>query len=1027
MQLKIDRCKTGIGFLFIFLLLCSALGHSFGESGESLDSPGTETTAEIHIFHKPGGSSTGMTHFVGGFRHNEDGWLPPSLASLFQKAGHAHASEQVVAVRVTGAGLEWQHPVKSVKLCFSGKDPQPGWNILLGKLVRKWWPGSSDEGMADKFYRTISGYQLNQSSEFIVNGKIDTSCSRVSVRDDIRGDIVVPLNAGEAMTNSGFRVEITVVSRSSEKQASLSKSSSPVGLIPPGSANNNNPNLPLTLSSGGFGFDPDPRGDFKPRPAFGVNTDCELTDIQVALEVSDGAVELPEGIHPDDRVYYTHANGGTDPQYYVVINPARLNEIYQQCLGSLAADGLTSLYGAIYPGKDVQLQDVVDFLEGNGADPWSGMIMAPRDGKNPSSGHSSSKSSASGSGVSSFLSSHSSGGFGRGIGGYNGGGGENPDQQAFNCPFCYQVVPTHMLGTHFKANGCVNSPGNLGTPPTLRGAPTQPEEIFFSDSDDDDMEYQAAPKVLASGEALELLRQKSNAQSVFSSVTEKLAQIPKEKIWSLILDLNRYFTTDEFGISYSDYYEWAVEWIKRSSNLGQILKELQSGLEAKLKEKWGSEAAFTTYSLNIVSAAAIRTISTDAELNEVYTALKTEADGLHISLDISAREEVTNEDLLKYCEELARSVFSSDTLRRIELQNRVDKFVELIVINSGFVNTRVEELKQELRIKKRSYQRLLFSVENVLQLSNSCGISYGEVLRAVLNPAFSETRKRYITELELIAAVDKELSSLWRSSQAQRMGKAIRDQIALLAMDFSKRNILQGQVSVITKSHSAAKPEERKVPSYEKPGLNLSLLPPETLGIEKLVNVVHALEDVGFSTADWYTLGLNLKIKHNKLSTFSIQTDPYTEMLAHWLTNWPGGQRSTWPKLAQALIDMEKISCAAGLIEKIGQPEPVDSHTLTLAINDLKDYIAGGIRVWSDELMAAQIINKKDAGSINDLYTGQSAQERASIITGKLSKTAAMPGLQESVINAIISILEKEDTRASLKTLEIFKRNIGRS
>ena len=798
MQLKIDRCKTGIGFLFIFLLLCSALGHSFGESGESLDSPGTETTAEIHIFHKPGGSSTGMTHFVGGFRHNEDGWLPPSLASLFQKAGHTHASEQVVAVRVTGAGLEWQHPVKSVKLCFSGKDPQPGWNILLGKLVRKWWPGSSDEGMADKFYRTISGYQLNQSSEFIVNGKIDTSCSQVSVRDDIRGDIVVPLNAGEAMTNSGFRVEITVVSRNSEKQASLSKSSSPVGLIPPGSANNNNPNLPLTLSSGGFGFDPDPRDDFKPRPAFGVNTDCELTDIQVALEVSDGAVELPEGIHPDDRVYYTHANGGTDPQYYVVINPARLNEIYQQCLGSLAADGLISLYGAIYPGKDVQLQDVVDFLEGNGADPWSGMIMAADGGRSSARTPGGSGRGASGVGISyrtqSFRSDEKH--FG------SGGGGQAPEQPLIQCPNCSKMIPISVLSDHFQeckaaTNGdprvdSNSSPGISFSSSSSAQTASLFSHMFGSNNDEQMDEATSAPGIGDTSAQAELMMRRMNSGSLYNVITEHLNTVTVEELWFSILDLNRYFTTGEFDISYSDYLEWASEWKRGGLTFGSALKELKSNLEGKLGKKMNSGSALTE-SINTVCAAAIQVISKIPRLSEIYKKLKDEAEKNNISLDILPRKAVKDEELLRYCQELVALFFQSGELRSFKTENSVISFIGLIVCHSKLDSTDSKIIFQEMQKLSLKYRMSERSLGNALQLSRECGMQQSLILYAMLNSEFNQNTFNFLSEPELVAAVDARLLEIWNNSKAEQGGKKIRDKIAVLVMDYSRRNILQGQ------------------------------------------------------------------------------------------------------------------------------------------------------------------------------------------------------------------------------------------
>ena len=91
----------------------------------------------------------------------------------------------------------------------------------------------------------------------------------------------------------------------------------------------------------------------------------------------------------------------------------------------------------------------------------------------------------------------------------------------------------------------------------------------------------------------------------------------------------------------------------------------------------------------------------------------------------------------------------------------------------------------------------------------------------------------------------------------------------------------------------------------------LSLANEEVLNEDDLVDIIEALDEGGFASSDWYTLGIQLRIKNNDLKTIeSDYHDKATRCLNECLIKWLKTGKATYIRLAEALKKMGEGTAA---------------------------------------------------------------------------------------------------------------------
>ena len=85
----------------------------------------------------------------------------------------------------------------------------------------------------------------------------------------------------------------------------------------------------------------------------------------------------------------------------------------------------------------------------------------------------------------------------------------------------------------------------------------------------------------------------------------------------------------------------------------------------------------------------------------------------------------------------------------------------------------------------------------------------------------------------------------------------------------------------------------------------------EVLNEDDLVDIIYALDEGGFVSNDWYTLGLQLRIKINDLKTIQYDCrDKATRCLEECLVKWLKTGKATYTGLAEALKKMGEGAAA---------------------------------------------------------------------------------------------------------------------
>ena len=84
-----------------------------------------------------------------------------------------------------------------------------------------------------------------------------------------------------------------------------------------------------------------------------------------------------------------------------------------------------------------------------------------------------------------------------------------------------------------------------------------------------------------------------------------------------------------------------------------------------------------------------------------------------------------------------------------------------------------------------------------------------------------------------------------------------------------------------------------------------SLANEEVLNEDDLVDIINALDESGFTSSDWYRLGIHLRIKTNDLKTIQYDChDKATPCLEECLVKWLKTGKATYTALAEALKKM---------------------------------------------------------------------------------------------------------------------------
>ena len=111
----------------------------------------------------------------------------------------------------------------------------------------------------------------------------------------------------------------------------------------------------------------------------------------------------------------------------------------------------------------------------------------------------------------------------------------------------------------------------------------------------------------------------------------------------------------------------------------------------------------------------------------------------------------------------------------------------------------------------------------------------------------------------------------------------------------------------------------------------------EVLDEYDLVDIINALEEGGFASSDWYTLGLQLRIKINDLKTIqNYFCDKATACLVECLVKWLKTGKATYTGLAEALKKMGEAA-AADHISSVTKERPEKrrkgGHDIKVRIN----------------------------------------------------------------------------------------------
>ena len=107
----------------------------------------------------------------------------------------------------------------------------------------------------------------------------------------------------------------------------------------------------------------------------------------------------------------------------------------------------------------------------------------------------------------------------------------------------------------------------------------------------------------------------------------------------------------------------------------------------------------------------------------------------------------------------------------------------------------------------------------------------------------------------------------------------------------------------------------------------------EVLNEDNLVDIIEALEEGGFASSDWYTLGLQLRISHDELTIIDHNyPKDVVRCLEECLVKWLKTSKATYNRLAEALKKMGEGAAAdyiSSVIEERPENRSVLGHTLS--------------------------------------------------------------------------------------------------
>ena len=84
----------------------------------------------------------------------------------------------------------------------------------------------------------------------------------------------------------------------------------------------------------------------------------------------------------------------------------------------------------------------------------------------------------------------------------------------------------------------------------------------------------------------------------------------------------------------------------------------------------------------------------------------------------------------------------------------------------------------------------------------------------------------------------------------------------------------------------------------------------EVLTEKKLMNIIDALDEGGFTTANWRRLGLRLGLRHDDLKTIETDYNKVDRCLEECLVLWLKTGEATYTGLAEALKKMKENAAA---------------------------------------------------------------------------------------------------------------------
>ena len=82
-----------------------------------------------------------------------------------------------------------------------------------------------------------------------------------------------------------------------------------------------------------------------------------------------------------------------------------------------------------------------------------------------------------------------------------------------------------------------------------------------------------------------------------------------------------------------------------------------------------------------------------------------------------------------------------------------------------------------------------------------------------------------------------------------------------------------------------------------------------------MIDIIDALNEGGFTTPEWYSLGLRLRISHDDLRTIETDYNKVDRCLTECLGKWLSTGKATYAGLAEALEKMGEHAAADHISE----------------------------------------------------------------------------------------------------------------